>query len=120
MLARSDVVGSLLRPPGLTPETLDAAVDNVLRRQEEAGLDVVTDGELRRLSFQSQMVEAVEGFGEWGLDAFLWGDWRSDAVGDLRLGRPPLAVSGRLRRRRFLSVDEFAYARDRTDRVLKV
>jgi methionine synthase II (cobalamin-independent) len=92
----------------------------VLRKQEQAGLEVVTDGELRRLSFQSQMVEAVEGFGEWDLDAFLWGDWRGDVVGDLRLGRPPLAVSGRLRRRRFLSVDEFTYARDRTDRVLKV
>jgi 5-methyltetrahydropteroyltriglutamate--homocysteine methyltransferase len=98
----------------------DACVDEVLRKQEEAGLEVVTDGELRRLSFQSQMVEAVDGFGEWNLDAFLWGDWSSDAVGDLHLERPPLAVVGRLRRRRFLSVDEFAYARERTDRVLKV
>src|SRR5438067_11341063 len=102
MLARSDVVGSLLRPPGLTPETLDAAVDEVLRRQEEAGLEVVTDGELRRLSFQSQMVEAVDGFGDWNLDAFLWGDWRSDDVGALRGERPPLAVTGKLLRRRWL------------------
>ena len=48
----------------------DGAVDAALRLQEDAGLDVVTDGEMRRLSFQSQMTEAVEGFGEWDLDAF--------------------------------------------------
>ena len=30
--------------------------------QEEAGLDVVTDGEMRRLSFQSQLPAAVDGF----------------------------------------------------------
>jgi 5-methyltetrahydropteroyltriglutamate--homocysteine methyltransferase len=92
----------------------------VLRRQEEAGLDVVTDGELRRLSFQSQLVEAVDGFGEWSLDAFLWGDWRSDEVGDLRMEQPPLAVTGPLVRRRWLSAAEFEYARERTDRLLKV
>ncbi len=134
--ARTDVVGSLLRPPELlearerhargelSPAELgrveDAAVDWALRLQEEAGLDVVTDGEMRRLSFQSQMTEAVDGFGEWDLGAFLWGDWHSDEVGDLSLERPPLAIDGRLRRRRFLSAEELAYARGRTDRILKV
>jgi 5-methyltetrahydropteroyltriglutamate--homocysteine methyltransferase len=129
--ARSDVVGSLLRPPELlaarehgAAEALraaeDAAVDEALRRQAEAGMQVVTDGEMRRLSFQSQMVEAVDGFGEWDLDAFLWGDWKSDVMGDLELERPPLAVRSPLRRRRFLSVHELDYALPRTDRVLKV
>ena len=33
---------------------------------------------------------------------------------------PPIAVVGKLCRTRFLSVDDFAYARGRTDRVLKV
>ncbi len=111
-IPRSEHVGSLLRPPELLVArerhergeidddmlraAEDAAVDEVLRRQEETGIGVVTDGEQRRLSFQSQMVEAVDGFGEWDLDAFLWGDWKSDAVGDLALERPPLAVrSGR-------------------------
>ena len=129
--ARSDVVGSLLRPPGLLaarergdPVELraaeDGAVDHVLRRQAAAGMEVVTDGEMRRLSFQSQMVESVDGFGEWDLDAFLWGDWKSDVVGDFELDRPPLAVRAPLRRRRFLSVHELEYALPRTDRVLKV
>jgi 5-methyltetrahydropteroyltriglutamate--homocysteine methyltransferase len=129
--ARSDVVGSLLRPPELLaarergdPDELRAAensaVDDALRRQAEAGMAVVTDGEMRRLSFQSQMVEAVDGFGDWDLDAFLWGSWKSDVVGDLELERPPLAVRAPLRRRRFLSLHELEYALPRTDRVLKV
>ena len=134
--ARTDVVGSLLRPPELLEarerhergevsdkelaRVEDAAVDGAIRLQEEAGLDVVTDGEMRRLSFQSQLPAAVEGFGTWDLDAFLWGEWRSDELGGMDVERPPLAVESKLRRRRFLSAGEFAYARDRTDRVLKV
>lgn len=134
--ARTDVVGSLLRPaellearerrdngelaPSEFKRIEDGAVDAALRLQEEAGLDVVTDGEMRRLSFQSQMTEAVEGFGEWDLDAFLWGEWHSDELGELTVERPRLAVEFPLRRRRFLAAEEFTYARGRTDRVLKV
>ena len=133
---RTDVVGSLLRPPELLDaqarhaagELTDAdlaraedrAVDEALRLQEEAGLEVVTDGEMRRLSFQSQLPAAVEGFGEWDLDAFLWGEWHSDEVGDLEIERPPIAVVGTLRRKRSLSAAELAYAAKRTDRILKV
>jgi 5-methyltetrahydropteroyltriglutamate--homocysteine methyltransferase len=133
---RTDVVGSLLRPPELIeaqerlargelepPEfkrVEDGAVDEAIRLQEEAGLEVVTDGEMRRLSFQSQMTAAVDGFGEWDLDAFLWGEWHSEELGDLVVDRPPIAVVGKLHRRRFLSAEEFTYARGRTDRVLKV
>jgi len=134
--AHTDVVGSLLRPPELleaqkklasgelTPAEFkrveDRAVDEALRLQEEAGLDVVTDGEMRRLSFQSQMTAAVEGFGEWDLNAFLWGEWQSDELGEMVIERPPIAVVGKLRRKRFLSAEEFAYARGKTNRVLKV
>jgi 5-methyltetrahydropteroyltriglutamate--homocysteine methyltransferase len=137
LTAHTDVVGSLLRPPELlrarerfaagelTPSQFkrveDAAVDAALTLQEEAGLEVVTDGEMRRLSFQSQMTEAVDGFGDWDLDAFLWGDWHgADPVGDKQIERPALAVVSKLRRRRFLSAEEFTYARGRTERALKV
>ena len=73
-------------------------------------MEVVTDGEMRRLSFQSQMTEAVDGFGDWDLDAFLWGEWQSGELGEMKVERPPIAVQGKLRRKRFLSADEFAYA----------
>jgi 5-methyltetrahydropteroyltriglutamate--homocysteine methyltransferase len=135
--ARSDVVGSLLRPSRLlearelfTRDELppagfkaveDDAVDEALELQEAAGVDVVTDGEMRRLSFQSQLPAAVEGLSAWDLDAFLWGDWHGDdAVGERLVERPELSVVGKLRRRRSLCAEEFAYARRRTDRVLKV
>ncbi len=81
---------------------------------------MVTDGEMRRLSFQSQLTEAVEGFSDWDLDAFLWGAWYGAEVGDKHVERPRIAVLDRLRRRRFLSVEEFTYARARTTRIVKV
>jgi 5-methyltetrahydropteroyltriglutamate--homocysteine methyltransferase len=136
--ARADVVGSLLRPPELlearrrfaeggisVPELKraeDRAVEWAISLQERAGLPVVTDGEMRRESFQSQMVDAVEGFGEHDLDAWLWGDWHGDeAVGDKKIERPPtLGVVGKLHRKRFLSAEEFVYARARTNRTIKV
>ncbi len=134
----TDVVGSMLRPPSLKAarEGLDAgamsaaefkriedaAVDDCVAAQEEAGLEVVTDGEMRRLSFQSQLTEAVDGFENVGLDAFLWGDWHGDeAVGDVNRPRPEgLSVTGALRVRRRLSTEEFAYLRGRTTRTTKV
>jgi 5-methyltetrahydropteroyltriglutamate--homocysteine methyltransferase len=134
--ARTDVIGSLLRPSELLEaqrkheageidaaeleRAEDRAVDEAIRLQEEAGLAVVTDGEMRRLSFQSQMTAAVEGFGDWDIDAFLWGEWHSDEIGDLVVERPPIAVVGKLRRKRFLSAGELTYALGRTNRVLKV
>jgi len=136
--ARADVVGSLLRPPellaaqkqlaaGALPAAEfkrieDWAVDQAVALQEEAGLEIVTDGEMRRQSFQSQMTAAVEGFGEHTLDAFLWGEWRGDLpVGNWSLPRPPaLGVVGKLRRRRHLSAEEFAYLRARTRRTPKI
>ena len=136
--ARADVVGSLLRPPELLEarerhaageisaaafkRVEDRAVDAVISLQERAGLPVVTDGEMRRESFQSQLVEAVEGFGGHSIDAWLWGEWHGDErVGDKTTERPPgLGVVGKLRRRRYLSVEEFVYARGRTDRTVKV
>jgi len=130
------VVGSLLRPPELLEArerferaslsasgfklVEDAAVDAALRLQEEAGLEVVTDGEMRRLSFQAQVPSAVEGFGEFGLDAFLWGEWQSDDLGEMRIERPPIGVVAPLRRKRGIAVEEFVYTRGRTDRVVKV
>jgi 5-methyltetrahydropteroyltriglutamate--homocysteine methyltransferase len=134
--ARTDVVGSLLRPPELLDALRrrdlgelgdaefkrieDHAVDDALALQGDAGLEVVTDGELRRLSFQSQLPASTDGFSEWSLDAFLWGEWHSDELGDVTLERPPIAVVGKLRRRRLPSVEELAYARGRTDRILKI
>ena len=136
--ARTDVVGSLLRPAELLQAREDVAagiinqaefqaiedqaVDEAIALQEEAGLDIVTDGEMRRLSFQSQMTEAVEGFGEYNIDAYLWGDWHGvKTVGDISLERPAnLGVVSKLRRKRYLSATEFTYLRARTTKTPKI
>jgi 5-methyltetrahydropteroyltriglutamate--homocysteine methyltransferase len=135
---RADIVGSLLRPPWLLKAQQDhasgtitrpafkaiedRAVDEAVALQEEVGLEVVTDGEMRRQSFQSQMTAAVEGFGDCPPEAFLWGDWHGDdKVGDMHLKRPAaLGAVKKLSRRRHLSVEEFTYLRGRTSRIPKV
>ena len=134
----TDVVGSMLRPRALLEardalaagtmshadfkRVEDEAVDDAVAAQEAAGLEVVTDGEMRRTSFQSQLTEAVEGFANVGIDAFLWGDWHGDdAVGGVNRPRPEgLGVTGTLRPRRRLSTEEFTYVRGRTSRIAKV
>jgi 5-methyltetrahydropteroyltriglutamate--homocysteine methyltransferase len=75
---RTDVVGSLLRPAAVIEArkrfdegVLDAAglhaiedeaVRAAVRLQEDVGLDVISDGEMRRLNFQDSFGAAVEGF----------------------------------------------------------
>jgi 5-methyltetrahydropteroyltriglutamate--homocysteine methyltransferase len=75
---RNDVVGSLLRPAKLKEarnrfdegkislEELrrieDQEVRDAVALQEQAGLDVVTDGEYRRLNFQDSFGESVTGY----------------------------------------------------------
>jgi len=75
---RTDIVGSLLRPPGLKDARIafdegkidaaqfraaeDAAVESAVRLQESVGLDVISDGEMRRLNFQDSFGAAVEGY----------------------------------------------------------
>jgi 5-methyltetrahydropteroyltriglutamate--homocysteine methyltransferase len=73
-LYRADHVGSFLRPPELlearraqvSPEELvsleNRHISRVLKKQEELGLSVFTDGELRRTNFMSDFTDAVDGF----------------------------------------------------------
>ena len=134
--AHADVVGSLLRPPELlaaqkqlAAETIvssqlkeieNRAVDDAIALQESVGLEIVTDGEMRRQSFQSQMTAAVSGFGEHDLDAFLWGEWY-DEKGVKKTRRPRrLGAVAKLKRLRYLSANEFSYLTSKTNRIPKV
>jgi 5-methyltetrahydropteroyltriglutamate--homocysteine methyltransferase len=135
--ARAEHVGSLLRPPyllqaraqraagTLEPAAFkaveDRAVREVLALQHQLGCPVVTDGELRRDSFQSELAAAVDGIAGVSMDAWLWGEWHSDVVGDARIPRPPdLGVVAPLRRRRSLAAEEFTFLRAHTGRTAKV
>ncbi|MGH6770417.1 MAG: hypothetical protein ACRECO_15500 [Xanthobacteraceae bacterium] len=75
---RTDVVGSLQRPSGLRETRIkfdegeigadklraaeNEAVRGAVQLQESIGLEVITDGEMRRLNFQDSFGTAVEGF----------------------------------------------------------
>ena len=128
---RSDVVGSLLRPPYLKDarrrheagelteaafkKIEDRAVDEAVALQAAVGLDVLTDGELRRYAFFGHLIDAVEGFdklGGWAIP------FRNEAGDKLVLQRP--VVVSKLRRKRPLCAEEFTYLRARTDRPAKV
>jgi 5-methyltetrahydropteroyltriglutamate--homocysteine methyltransferase len=89
--------------------------------QEEVGLAVVNDGEMRRESFQSELTAACDGFTGVDVNAWLWGQWHSSELGDLTINRPPeLAVAAPLRKRRNLAAEEFTFVRACTTRQAKV
>ncbi|HEX3177904.1 MAG TPA: cobalamin-independent methionine synthase II family protein [Methylomirabilota bacterium] len=131
MRPRAEVIGSLLRPDALKAARArfeaglldaaqfkrieDAAVDEAVRRQEAAGLDVVTDGELRRYAFFGHMIEALAGFdreGGWAVP------FRDEAGEQLVFKRP--VVVDKLRWRRSMCGEELAYLRARATVPTKV
>jgi 5-methyltetrahydropteroyltriglutamate--homocysteine methyltransferase len=125
------VIGSLLRPDELKAARAafeagglsaaewkrveDRAVDEVVRRQEAAGLDVVTDGELRRYAFFGHLVEALDGFDKHGG----WAIPFRDETGEELVFKRPVVVD-RLRWRRSMCGEEFAYLRARATVRTKV
>ncbi|HTG99735.1 MAG TPA: cobalamin-independent methionine synthase II family protein [Vicinamibacterales bacterium] len=131
MRLKSDVVGSLLRPlflmdarqkleeGALTPAEFkfieDRAVRDAVAMQETAGLDVVTDGEMRRYAFFGHLAEALEGFDKFGG----WSIKFHDTEGHDSMVQRPVVV-GKLRWRRQMAVEEFTYLRGRTKKPVKV
>jgi 5-methyltetrahydropteroyltriglutamate--homocysteine methyltransferase len=125
MTPRSDTVGSLLRPdylrdaqgklgrgeltPAAYKKVEDRAVDEAVTLQQNAGLDVVTDGEMRRYAFFGHLAEALEGFDKyagWSI-TFRDGEGHEGTV-------PRPVVVAKLKWRRQMAVEEFTYLRGRT------
>jgi 5-methyltetrahydropteroyltriglutamate--homocysteine methyltransferase len=123
---QSDVVGSLLRPPYLKESrdrheagelseaefkrVEDRAVDEAIALQERTGVEVITDGEMRRYAFYGHLIDAVEGFdklGGWAIP------FRNEKGEELVLSRP--VVVSKLRRKRPMCAEEFTYVRARTN-----
>jgi 5-methyltetrahydropteroyltriglutamate--homocysteine methyltransferase len=127
---RSDVVGSLLRPAYLKEardrheagqlsevefkRAEDRAVDEGIVLQQRAGIEVLTDGEMRRYAFYGHLIDAVEGFDKFGGWAI---PFRNEKGEELVLPRP--VVVSKLRRKRPLCAEEFTYVRARTNHPSK-
>lgn len=128
---KSDVVGSLLRPPYLKEarerhaagklsdaefkRIEDRAVDEAIALQTQAGLDVISDGEMRRYAFFGHLIDSVEGYDKFGG----WAIPFRDEQGNELVFKRPVVVS-RLKRLRPMCGEEFTYLRARATGPAKV
>jgi 5-methyltetrahydropteroyltriglutamate--homocysteine methyltransferase len=92
-------------------EAQDAAVLAAVRDQERAGLDIVTDGEMRRESYSNFFVSALD-----GLDLDTPGQVPDRSGNPLDVPR----VVGPIRRRGPVQVRDVEFLRSATDRLVKV
>ena len=131
---RTEGVGSLLR----TPELLDArvrhdageldhgafkriedrAVLDAIRMQEELGIGIVSDGELRRRGWMSHFFESVEGFQSGAGPSLPWRGVEGELPPELRGGMRPVVVEP-LRWRHSACAEEWTFLRGHTDRPAK-
>jgi 5-methyltetrahydropteroyltriglutamate--homocysteine methyltransferase len=126
---RADHVGSLLRPQSLlgardahqqgrlASEALraleDQAILDVLELQRQAGVDVFTDGELRRSSWLSGLPDVLEGVALSGRRRMPDGAWQGPGAAEANAELPiaSLAVVERIRPKRRFTGEEAAFLR---------
>jgi 5-methyltetrahydropteroyltriglutamate--homocysteine methyltransferase len=97
-------------PDYLEQAQLDATL-LAIRAQEEAGLDIITDGEARRESYSNHFATALD-----GIDI----DHPGTALDRSGNPNPVPRVVGPIQRNHPVSVDEVSFLRMHTDRVIKM
>jgi 5-methyltetrahydropteroyltriglutamate--homocysteine methyltransferase len=95
----------------------DRAVDEAIAIQEGAGLDIVTDGEMRRVVFFDQFISSVEGLSAQPAATVHFHGATPEEDVDWVV---PFAVTGRLRSVRSPAAEEYAYVRARARARVKV
>ena len=99
----------------VAPEHLDAAQDDAtllaIRAQEQAGLDIITDGEMRRESYSNRFATALE-----GVDI----DNPGSALDRSGHPNPVPRVTGKVRRKHPVEVRDVEFLRRNTDRMIKM
>ncbi|MFI5011669.1 MAG: 5-methyltetrahydropteroyltriglutamate--homocysteine S-methyltransferase [Hyphomicrobiales bacterium] len=130
---RADHVGSLLRPSELIAARAahasgeltraelrkceDQAILDVVRAQEDLGLQAVTDGEFRRTSFH---LDFLQGFGNVAVTrAQVTARFKTEC-GEIEMQPPALRVVGKLAHPRGIFVDDFSYLKRVTRAVPKL
>ena len=127
---RADHVGSLLRPQALRQafrqhaagqlgdadfaRLQDDCIRDVVRLQQEAGLQVVTDGEFRRGSYWGRFVERIDGF---AIKPAVF-KFRDDQGHEVEFTAP--YAERKICRVKPLALDEFTFLRDATTATAKI
>jgi len=99
----------------VAPEWLEEAQDDAtllaIRDQERAGLDIITDGEVRRESYSNRFATALEGV-----------DIDNAGTGLDRSGKPNVVprIVGKIRRKHPVEVRDVQFLRANTDRKIKM
>jgi 5-methyltetrahydropteroyltriglutamate--homocysteine methyltransferase len=100
----------LIPEPYLAAAQDDATI-MAIRAQEEAGLDIITDGEIRRESYSNRFATALEGV-----------DIDNPGTALDRSGHPnPVPrIVGKIRRKHPVEVEDLKFLRRHTDRMVKI
>ena len=143
---RAEHVGSLLRPAKLLEarteaegdqyrqvsgplkfdqltQLEDAAITDVVKLQESAGLEVVTDGEFSRRSWFQDFLLALSGTGIQWVDADKTISAALPFQNDTTVEKLPghlVRVTGKLKRTKGIFTDHFAYLKSQTTKTPKI
>ncbi|MFY9316177.1 MAG: uroporphyrinogen decarboxylase family protein [Burkholderiales bacterium] len=98
-------------PEAWLAQAQDDATLLAIRAQEEAGLDIITDGEIRRESYSNRFATALEGV-----------DIDNPGQGLDRSGHPIALprIAGRVRRRRPVEVEDLLFLKKHTRKMVKM
>src|SRR5689334_908973 len=97
--------------PKYLKEAQDDATLLAIRAQERAGLDIVTDGEIRRESYSNRFATALE-----GVDI----DKPGSALDRSGHPNPVPRIVGRIRRKHAVEVDDLRFLKANTQRQVKI
>ena len=132
---RADQVGSLLRPPELVqawdrlfagqlaPDRLreieDRASEAALERQQRTGIEVLTDGEFRRIVYLTSLVQAADGFVMGQGERLSWKATGREVPEEIVNFEPPV-VGDRIRLKARVAGEESAFMRTRVPGRFKI
>jgi 5-methyltetrahydropteroyltriglutamate--homocysteine methyltransferase len=98
-------------PENFLAEAQDDATLLAIKLQEEAGLDIVSDGEIRRESYSNRFATALE-----GVDL----DNPGSALDRSGHPNPVPRITGKIRRKHAVEVDDLKFLRKHTTRKTKI